>query len=227
MPKIIVPTIGRVVWYQPNDADAKILGDAGQPLAAHVAYVHSAVMVNLFVICPNGGFASRTSVRLVQAGESPLVGESFCEWMPYQHGQAAKADAAEAKLNGTSKDPAGEQAIEAAIQAKGLTAPRLTPDAIDATIASEHYFTASQGAGASCHGLYAGDWEVPKSIEALGCLTFCVLVLRNGFTVTGQSACASPENYNVEIGRSIARTNARNQIWALEGYLLRSKLAAA
>lgn len=28
-----------------------------------------------------------------------------------------------------------------------------------------------------------------------------------------------------EIGRRIAKDNARNKIWALEGYLLRSKLA--
>lgn len=55
-------------------------------------------------------------------------------------------------------------------------------------------------------------------------MTFCVLVLRNGYTVTGESACASPENFNAEIGRKIAKDNARNKIWGLEGYLLRQKL---
>ncbi|MBN0315192.1 hypothetical protein JTM73_33600, partial [Pseudomonas aeruginosa] len=60
---------------------------------------------------------------------------------------------------------------------------------------------------------------------SLGLLTFCVLVLRNGFTVTGESACASPENFDAEIGRKIARQNAVTKIWPLMGYELRSKLA--
>ena len=34
-----------------------------------------------------------------------------------------------------------DQAIEQEIQAKGLTAPRVTPAGIEANIASEHYFT--------------------------------------------------------------------------------------
>ena len=62
--------------------------------------------------------------------------------------------------------------------------------------------------------------------EALGLLTFCVLVLRNGFTVTGESACASPENFDAEIGRKIARQKAVEKIWPLMGYELRSKLSA-
>ena len=56
-------------------------------------------------------------------------------------------------------------------------------------------------------------------------LTFCVLVLRNGFTVTGESACASPENFDADLGRKIARANAVNKVWPLMGYELRSKLA--
>lgn len=60
----------------------------------------------------------------------------------------------------------------------------------------------------------------------LGLLTFCVLVLRNGFTVTGESACASPENFDPQIGRDIAFKNAREKIWPLEGYLLKQRLSA-
>ena len=95
-----------------------------------------------------------------------------------------------------------EQKIEQEIQDKKLTAPRLTPDLIDATIASEayHVFEGSQ-------------------------LTVCCLTLLNGFTVTGESACASPENFNAELGQKIARGNARDKIWALEGYLLKQKLS--
>lgn len=59
---------------------------------------------------------------------------------------------------------------------------------------------------------------------SLSLLTFCVLVLRNGFTVTGESACASPENFDAEIGRKIARQNAVNKIWPLMGYALKQQL---
>ena len=105
-----------------------------------------------------------------------------------------------------------DQAIEKEIKAKGLTAPRITPADIEANIAGEHYFTAGDAAG------YPTD-------AALSLLTFCVLVLRNGFTVTGESACASPENFDAEIGKKIARSNAVAKIWPLMGYELRCKLA--
>ena len=114
-----------------------------------------------------------------------------------------------------------DQQIEQEIQAKGLTAPRITLQDIEANITSEFYFTAADGVeGASGHR--------PNSVRAgtaLGLLTFCVLVLRNGFTVTGESACASPENFDAEIGRKIARQNAVNKTWPLMGYHLKQKLA--
>ncbi len=56
-------------------------------------------------------------------------------------------------------------------------------------------------------------------------MTICVLVLRNGFTVTGESACASFENFDAELGRKIARQNAINKVWPLMCYELHSKLA--
>lgn len=111
------------------------------------------------------------------------------------------------------------QSTEQAIQAAGAdVAPRVTPAAIEANIASEHYFTAKQGV--------LGGYERSTGIDpALDLLTFCVLVLRNGFTVTGESACASPENFDAEVGRKIAREKAIDKIWPLLGYELRSKLA--
>ena len=118
-----------------------------------------------------------------------------------------------------------DQTIEQEIQAKGKTAPRVTPDDIEANIANHFYFTAAQGAekAARDSGTYAaGD---PHEGVALGLMTFCVLILRNGFTVTGESACASPENFDAEIGRKIARANAVQKMWPLMGYELRSKLA--
>ena len=124
-----------------------------------------------------------------------------------------------------------DQSIESEIVAKGLTAARVTPSDIELNIASEHYFTADEGVvgkyanrlAADGLGTYPGD--LPKRNAQLSLLTFCVLVLRNGFTVTGESACASPENFNAEIGRKIARTNAIAKVWPLMGYELRSKLA--
>ncbi len=110
-----------------------------------------------------------------------------------------------------------DEAIEKEIQDKGLTAPRVTLERINSVIAEEHYFLASEAvrATANVSGFNA---------EALRLLTFCVLVLKNGFTASGESACASPENFNAEIGRKIARTKAVEKIWPLEGYLLKQQL---
>jgi hypothetical protein len=113
-----------------------------------------------------------------------------------------------------------DQAIEQEIQTKGLIAPRITPEYIEANIASEHYFTAEDGVCANTNS--SDDIYIP---ESLGLLTFCVLVLRNGFTVTGESACASPENFDAELGRKIARQNAINKVWPLMGYVLKERLA--
>jgi hypothetical protein len=109
--------------------------------------------------------------------------------------------------------------IHQEIAAKGQTAPRVTPADIEASIASEHCFTAYGGAK---YGRITRD--EPADSEALKLLTFCVLVLRNGFTVAGQSACASPENFDPEMGRKIARENAIEKIWPLEGYLLKQRM---
>ena len=117
--------------------------------------------------------------------------------------------------------------IQQEIETKGLTAPRVTPADIEAEIASEHFFTAREGV----LGMLAADGVPPGIYEQanaapqpLGLLTFCVLVLRNGFTVTGESACASPANFNAEIGRKIARQNAVNKIWPLLGFSLRDAI---
>lgn len=94
-----------------------------------------------------------------------------------------------------------DQEIEREIQHKGLTAPRLTDENIDAVIASEDYYV------------------FPDT-----CVTVCCLTLKNGFNTIGYSACASPENFDKEIGREIARKNAREKVWELEGYLLKQEL---
>lgn len=94
-----------------------------------------------------------------------------------------------------------EQKVEQEIQDKALTAARLTPALIDSVIKHEQYHVFEDTT-----------------------LTVCCLTLANGFTVTGESACASPQNFDVELGRKIAKDNAREKIWALEGYLLRHRI---
>ena len=108
--------------------------------------------------------------------------------------------------------------LEQEIAEKANKAPRVTPSDIEANIAACYYFSAMDGMR-DAKKFRVGD-EVP-----LGLLTFCVLVLRNGFTVTGESACASPENFDAEIGRKVARANAISKVWPLLGFRLRDKLA--
>jgi hypothetical protein len=116
-----------------------------------------------------------------------------------------------------------DQTIAQAIETAAPQAPRITPADIQANIVSEHYFTAKNGVDGALQE-ETGFTEALGMPESLSLLTFCVLVLRNGFTVTGESACVSPENFNAEIGRMVARRNAEAKIWPLMGYELRSKL---
>ncbi len=94
--------------------------------------------------------------------------------------------------------------LENRIQELGLVAPRLTPDQIESAFVAEQYY------------VFPGTT-----------VTVCCLTLKNGFNVIGHSAAISPENFNEEIGRCVARKNAVNEIWALEGYLLKQKLFEA
>jgi len=91
-----------------------------------------------------------------------------------------------------------EKEIEQEIQDKGLVAPRLTPDNIDSTIMVTSYF------------------RVPNTTT-----TICALILTNGYVVVGKSAAVSMENFDGELGQKIAFGNARDQIWALEGYYMK------
>ena len=98
---------------------------------------------------------------------------------------------ARVKLGGDMKG------LEEQIEEKGLTAPRITLADIEAVIEDEQYLVSKNST-----------------------LTICVLTLRNGFTVTGESACVSPENYDAEVGRNIARDKAKDKVWPLLGFML-------
>ena len=121
--------------------------------------------------------------------------------------------------------PKRRETADAEHQTKADKGPRVTPADIEAEIVSVHYFTAADGCvGRAARETTADAWDVIAP-DGLAVLTFCVLVLRNGFTVTGESACASPENFDAEIGRRIARENAVQKIWPLLGFRLRDELA--
>lgn len=94
------------------------------------------------------------------------------------------------------------------------TAIRVTADALADNIATINYLNVGEA-------LDAEGQPVPENTKLL---TICVLTLRNGFVVTGESACASPENFDRDIGQRIALENAKNKIWPLMGYELRSHL---
>lgn len=91
--------------------------------------------------------------------------------------------------------------FEAKIKEKGLTAPRVTTQGILNTIVGETY-----------------------TILPSGKVMVCELTLRNGYTVRGEAAVVSKENFDEEIGREISKSNALRKVWELEGYLLQEKL---
>lgn len=188
---MIEPTVGRVVWYweEPNQK---------QPMKADIARINSDGTINIGGLNEFGYHFARQSIPLWQ-GDGDKPKGRYCEWMPYQKGQAAKTE----QLRKGIEEMKDENAVEKEIQSKGLNAPRLSPTIISETIIDEAYY------------VFPGTT-----------LTICCLTLRNGFNVTGESAAASPENFDEQIGRRIAKDNARNKIWALEGYLLKQSLWA-
>lgn len=100
-------------------------------------------------------------------------------------------------------------------------APRVTYESILNNIKSEHFFTAEQGVVGTYNGGLEDNTIIPDR-ESLSVFTFCVLVLQNGFIVTGESACAYPENFNPQLGMEIAKKDAVSKIGALMGYELKS-----
>jgi hypothetical protein len=78
---------------------------------------------------------------------------------------------------------------------------RLTIDDIKSKIVNEHYYI------------------VPGTT-----LTVCALTLKNGYVVIGQNAYVDPKEFNEEVGKRFAYTQAMEQVWQLEGYLLKQRL---
>lgn len=117
-----------------------------------------------------------------------------------------------------------DQEVEQEIIDKGLTAPRVTLETIQSNIAHEYYFTAAQGVLGESIARDGGLTAV-HTHPSMELLTFCVLVLKNGFTIVGKSAVASAENFDADLGRKIARKNAVDKIWPLMGFALKQRMA--
>lgn len=178
---MIKPTIGRVVLVH--------RGQSAQAEPALICYVHSDRCINVGGFDCNGNPFAATSLQLLQDDETPTNLNYYAEWMPYQVAQAAK-------------EVPAITVVEQEIQAKGLTAPRITPADIEANIVSDEYAVFGSR------------------------LTVCVLTLCNGYLVTGESSCVSAENFDAELGRKYAREKAFDKVGELMGYALRSKLQA-
>jgi hypothetical protein len=102
---MIEPTIGRVVWYHPP-SDSAIAGFKPAPVcAALVAAVGEGGHVNLAAFDAEGKHHSRRNVPLIQDEQSPPDTGDWCEWMPYQKGQAAKTEALEAAATAQTAAP--------------------------------------------------------------------------------------------------------------------------
>lgn len=220
---LIPPTVGRVVWFYPaaNAAEGGFHRHAngGGPYAAVIAHVWSDHLVNLAVFDANGVAHGRTSVALLHSDET-ATDSAFCMWMPFQKGQAkaqAVAKSTEVPVPDASLTPREradalarmqqDVTVEQRLQAKGKTAPRVTPDDLATNIV---------------------DTEIVKHVAPSGqILRWAVLTTRSGFAVTGRpSAAVSAENDDPEIGVATAIDNARNELWQLMGYALKDRLAA-
>jgi hypothetical protein len=154
-----------------------------------------------------------TSVTLAQPGDEHMPTGQYAEWMPYQQGQAAKADApaiapaADALI--ASAGYHADQADEAEIAAAGLTAPRVTAEQVQALMDKLTW-----------------RYEQPEGTTS----TFAHAYLGRFYLTTGHSACVSPENFNAALGQKYAceqaEGKARDKLWELEGWLLHRSLTA-
>jgi len=200
MHEVIEPTIGRIVWFwkwgrswnAPN----------AQPEAAIVTYVNNSRSVNLTVFNEHGHPRGMTGVELCQPNDSRPASGGFCEWMPYQIGQAKKHG--DIKSEGWKKDvvpdslTAGDAAAEAA---QKPNTKRVSLEDMKKRIVREHYYS-------------------PPFAPHI---TVCLLVLDNGYVLDGMSAPADPTNFDAALGRQFAFEGALRKLWPLEGYLLREQ----
>ncbi len=225
-------TVGRVVWYWVPATQDNVKAYPRPALIAHVWNDHC---INLGGFDNDGRpFSARNVLFRRDGDERPL--SEFAEW-PHRdtenkdkQGECVQGGAEPFRFSPPLKGSMSSNEAEAATKASPArhSGPRITPNNIEMEIASEHYFTAAEGCrGEEMHRYEQTQGRVAKEFlpESLQVLTFCVLVLRNGFTVTGESACAAPVNFDAALGKKLARDNAIRKVWPLMGYALRSLLS--
>lgn len=105
---------------------------------------------------------------------------------------------------------------------------KVTLEDIENVISSEAYFTAHEGV-LGAHNTHDGEYQLIRhdytnTEVPLKRLTFCVLVLKNGFMVTGESACVDSRTFDKEIGRAVAREAAISKVWPLLGFVARTNM---
>lgn len=116
------------------------------------------------------------------------------------------------------------QATEAECAANAV-APRVSLADIEAAIYCRYDINGADAVIRAKRSGLAADYP-PDDRGRLDLLSICILVMRNGFSVIGKSACASPENFNRELGKQLAYEDAVRQLWPLMGFALRDRLAA-
>lgn len=130
-------------------------------------------------------------VEYLDGGKSNVPGYSgYVSWSPKDVFERAYRPIVTTAFDGDD----GLDAWEAMILAGKADAPRVTPEKLRGLISEVRF------------------------IQPTGTLMICVVTLKNGFTVTGESACISPENFREDIGRRVSYKNAVDKLWPLEGY---------
>ncbi|MCJ8601035.1 Gp49 family protein [Klebsiella pneumoniae] len=170
------------------------------------------------ILVPAGGLPDMPVTWAWMQRHLPKVGGYY---VVYEDGYASysPADVFESGYSLIKSVEALEEDVIAASET-ATSAPRIKPSGIDEVITRVDYINGKEAVMAQP----LRSWENENELAPLSLLTLCVITLKNGYTVTGMSACASPENFDAAIGREIAYNKAREQIWPLEGYLLRQRL---
>jgi hypothetical protein len=117
-----------------------------------------------------------------------------------------------------------DSGFERQLIARDKRGPRIKPQDVQRLVVSEHFFTAMHGAIGRDVSENVGACLPTNPV--LGLITFCVLVLKNDYPVTGVAVCESFQNFDPEIGRRIARQDAASKIWPLLGYEFKHRMAA-
>lgn len=188
----IEPTVGRIVHFYDFNASGPYAAIITAVLAADLIRVHAFDVTDGI----RGSNDVSMTVRLVQAGDVAPAGEAYACWMPYQTGQAAKAEALEKQVEARA-------ALEPAVLQRIAPRSKVTPADLDAEIA-------------------AGTVAYTRIGRTT---THCMITLVNGFSVTGESACVDPANFDEQMGREIAFKNAREKLWPLLGFRLADRRA--